>query len=87
MITTLSKKIKLDLNTSQRDNEEQLHLYMPKFLWILRDFTLKLENVKGKRITATEYLDNCLTDQNSIGRVDEDSRKIKKSIMNYFKSR
>jgi hypothetical protein len=59
---------------------------MPKFLWILRDFTLRIEDERGKKITASQYLENCLTDQN-VSKINEDSRKVKKSIMNYFKDR
>jgi hypothetical protein len=59
---------------------------MPKFLWILRDFTLRIEDERGKKITASQYLENCLTDQNA-SKINEDSRKVKKSIMNYFKDR
>lgn len=53
MITALSKKIRAESNSSERDNEEKLYLHMPKFLWLLRDFTLRLEDERGRKITAT----------------------------------
>jgi len=33
---------------------------MPKFLWILRDFGLELENMDGEMITSREYLEDAL---------------------------
>jgi hypothetical protein len=35
--------------------------YFPSFLWVLRDFTLALEDeTTGKEITARQYLENAL---------------------------
>jgi hypothetical protein len=42
MITALSKQIKTDEKLNDRDNQENLYRFMPKFLWLLRDFTLKI---------------------------------------------
>ncbi len=66
MVTALSKTIKADARLTQRDNNDSLHRFMPKFLWILRDFTLKIEDERGRKISATQYLENCL-DQPSYG--------------------
>jgi len=40
-----------DENIKTRENEDILFRFMPKFLWILRDFTLELRNQDGKRLT------------------------------------
>ena len=56
MVTALSKTIKTDGKLSERDNQESLHRYMPKFLWVLRDFTLKIEDERGRKISPTQYL-------------------------------
>lgn len=85
MVTALSKTIKSDNKLTERDNQESLYRFMPKFLWLLRDFTLKIEDERGRRISPTKYLENCLQEQSSVER--EDSRKIKRSIINYFKDR
>ena len=44
MVTTLSSNIIADEKLSSKDNEEHLNRYMPKFLWLLRDFTLELRD-------------------------------------------
>lgn len=38
---------------------------MPKFLWVLRDFTLEIANKNGKKLTPKEYLEDVLFEQNS----------------------
>lgn len=43
MVTTLSKYIKTGDAGGEADSE-QIHKFMPKFLWLLRDFMLKIEN-------------------------------------------
>lgn len=58
---------------------------MPKFLWILRDFTLEIRNEDGKKMTSKEYLEDCLLDQNTLIRTNEDSRKIRRAIVSHFK--
>ena len=39
-----------------------LHEYFPSFTWIVRDFTLQLEE-NGKRITSRQYLETALNQQ------------------------
>jgi hypothetical protein len=56
MVTTLSKNIKSDDKMDEKANQENLFRFMPKFLWLLRDFTLEIIDDKGKRITANQYL-------------------------------
>jgi hypothetical protein len=44
MVTALSKYISVgDAAYSSVDNE-QIHKYMPKFLWLLRDFMLEIQD-------------------------------------------
>ena len=37
--------------------------FFPSFLWIVRDFTLKLVDEQGNKISSSQYLENCLTPQ------------------------
>jgi len=64
MITALSKTIQTGSETgSESDKNQQLSRFMPKFIWLLRDFMLQIEDDKGRKITSTQYLENCLSDQ------------------------
>ena len=60
LTTQLSKNIAV---STDENSELAISYYTPKFLWILRDFTLELLDSKGKPITSGQYLENALTDQ------------------------
>jgi len=64
-----------------------LSYYTPKFLWLLRDFTLELLDAKGKPITPQQYLENALTDQSTVSKTSETNRKIRQALLNFFKDR
>lgn len=55
MVTALSKKIKTGEDGEYSDSAQLLR-FMPKFLWLLRDFMLKIQDKNGKRITPNAYL-------------------------------
>tara|TARA_B110000285_G_C15126187_1_gene620402 strand:+ start:951 stop:1097 length:147 start_codon:yes stop_codon:yes gene_type:complete len=46
----------------EEQNEDDLTRYMPKFLWVVRDFTLQLVDDENKEINAKQYLERALED-------------------------
>lgn len=87
MVTQLSKNVILQDNADLRNNEENLYRFMPKFLWLLRDFVLEPENQYGKKLTPNEYLEDALFEQNTQIKASESSKKIRRSLLKYFKDR
>ena len=85
-VLNLSKLIKIK-SLSHEDKEEELAEYFPSFLWLLRDFSLKLENMEGKEITEKEYLESAL--ENKIGNSEmiEEKNKVRNLIKTYFPER
>ena len=85
-ILNLSKLIKIK-SLSHEDKEEELAEYFPAFLWLLRDFSLKLENIEGKEITEKEYLESAL--ENKIGNSDtiNEKNEVRNLIKAYFPDR
>ena len=68
LILNLSKSLKIrnnsnSLNRNDNNDEEEMAKYFPSLLWILRDFSLKLEDNEGNIITAKQYLENALMNQ------------------------
>ena len=39
---------------------DEIAKYFPSFLWVVRDFSLRLLDQYGTAITAKEYFDNAL---------------------------
>ena len=56
-ILNLSKSLKLK-NENNIDNNEDKELakYFPILFWVLRDFSLKLEDSEGNKINSNQYL-------------------------------
>lgn len=63
MIGNLSQNV--HIKTSGNDNVkfEEFAQYMPKFLWVLRDFSLDLIDKDGEAINPNEYLESALKEQ------------------------
>ena len=55
LVVNLSKTIQVR-NCGDTDPDE-IAEYFPSFLWVLRDFTLKLEDELGNVITSKQYLE------------------------------
>jgi hypothetical protein len=47
-------------DTSEHASLSSLAQFFPSFLWVLRDFTLELQNSRGEHISANEYLEDAL---------------------------
>jgi hypothetical protein len=39
-------------------------MYFPSFFWVVRDFSLQLQDPQGNQITSKEYLERALAPQN-----------------------
>ena len=69
--------------------------FTPKFIWILRDFVLELEDKNKRKISPKEYLENALHDdvriyfiiKSAYVRTNENNKKIRKSLLQFFKDR
>ena len=56
VVSKLSMNILIEDNIKTKDNEEMLYRFMPKFLWVVRDFTLVLRDEEGRKISPKQYL-------------------------------
>lgn len=53
LVINLAEMLHRDNN--QYDSQELINSF-PSFMWLVRDFSLRLEDEKGQPITSTEYL-------------------------------
>ncbi len=84
-ILNLSKTIKVSNNGSNDPNE--LAKYFPSLLWLLRDFTLRLEDSEGVPITSRQYLENALKIQKGSSEKIDEKNKLRKLIQMFFPDR
>ena len=85
-VLNLSKTIKIK-SVSLEDNEEDLARYFPTLLWLLRDFSLKLEDKNGNVITEKQYLENALRELSGLTNSIEEKNRIRNLIRGYFPER
>ena len=87
-ILNLSKSLKLKNEDVININEDkELAKYFPILFWVLRDFTLKLEDSNGNNISSNQYLENSLMEQEGNTEVIIEKNLIRKKIKNYFLER
>ena len=85
-VLNLSKTIKIK-SVSIEDNEEDLAKYFPTLLWLLRDFSLKLEDKNGNVITEKQYLENALKELSGLTNTIEEKNRVRNLIRAYFPER
>ena len=85
-VLNLSKTIKIK-SVSIEDNEEDLAKYFPTLLWLLRDFSLKLEDKNGNAITEKQYLENALRELSGLTNSIEEKNRVRNLIRAYFPER
>lgn len=62
-VTNISKHISVKTSTTAEDGAgADLTDHMPKFMWVVRDFSLQLVNDNNDEITAAQYLERALED-------------------------
>ncbi len=93
-IINLGKNIKLKndnnnnfKNNNNFNNQNELIEYFPSLFWLLRDFSLKLEDKNGNKITSGEYLEIALENIKGSSEMIDNKNKIRDLIKNYFPER
>ena len=72
---------------SNIDKDDLLTELSPKFIWIIRDFTLeKIHPETGEEISSKEYLELCLKNKRC-GRGANDNNIIRQNIIKFFPER
>ena len=87
-VLNLSKTIKLK-NSFKEDNKNELAQYFPYFLWLLRDFSLRLVDKNGKNITEKQYLESALENikGGESNEVIKEKNRVRTLIRTYFPER
>ena len=74
----------------QKGNEKDMMNIMncfPSFMWLVRDFALRLEDNYGKPISPFEYLENALKVQEGSSDMVKRKNAVRKEMTNFFRER
>lgn len=87
LVINLSKKIQLRNRAETPEDIDELASIFPSFLWVLRDFTLKLVDSDGNQISSKQYLENALKEQKGCSETIEQKNRIRRLLQHFFKER
>ena len=66
---------------------DDMQKHFPSFLWIVRDFSLRMQDKHGVKITSKEYLENALTEQKGVSDKIENKNRIRRLLKAFFQDR
>lgn len=69
------------------NDPDEISKFFPSFLWVVRDFSLKLHDQYGNTITSREYLDQALQEQKGSSDQTEQKNRLRRMICSFFKER
>lgn len=89
LVTQLSENIKLTNkpDSSGGDDTLNFHKVFPSFIWVIRDFTLALEDEEGYAITPTQYLNSSLEQNPGYDKQTMERNRIRHMLTSFFPDR
>lgn len=89
LVTQLSENIKLSNkpNDANSDDTLEFHKVFPSFIWVIRDFTLDLEDEDGYDITPTQYLNTALEQSPGYDKQTMERNRIRHMLTSFFPDR
>lgn len=81
LIVNLTKQIQVKAG---QNSIEDISAYFPSFLWVLRDFALKLVDSQGNYISTKDYLENALTPSKGVSDSVEAKNRIRRLLTSFF---
>lgn len=87
LIVNLSKELQIKSALLEECDAEEVSKYFPTFLWVVRDFSLRLIDQHENPITSKEYLENALQTQKGSSDSIEQKNRIRRMIKQVFSDR
>lgn len=87
LVVNLTKHIQIKSKNNEEVGTEEYAAYFPSFLWVVRDFALKLVDSEGEVLTPKEYLEKALNAQKGFSDLAEEKNRIRRLLKEFFKDR
>lgn len=87
LVINLSKNLQIKSKQGGEVDPDELANYFPTFLWVLRDFSLKLQDAEGNKISFKQYLENALKEQKGNSEAIEKKNRVRRLLRHFFKDR
>lgn len=83
----MSKELQIKSEVIGESDPDEVAKYFPAFLWVVRDFSLRLHDTMGNQITTKEYLENAIQQQKGSSDQIETKNRIRRMVKHFFKDR
>lgn len=84
----MAKKLRLKDDSKEEDGlDESVLEQFPQFLWVVRDFSLRMVNDHGEPVTSKQYLESALTQVKGNTDAAETKNKIRRTLNYFFRNR
>ena len=80
LIVNLSKELQIKTEMLEETEPEEVAKYFPSFMWVVRDFSLRLLSQDGEQISSREYLEQSLHEQKGYSDSIEHKNRIRRLI-------
>lgn len=87
LVINLAKDIRSKMSSKGGGADQGVAENFPSLLWVVRDFTLRMEDDKGNQITSKQYLENALSDVKGLSEAAENKNRIRRLLRYFFKER
>ena len=71
----------------EEGDPDELAKFFPSFMWVVRDFTLRLLDNEGNKINSREYLEQSLREQRGTSDAVENKNRVRRMIVSFFRDR
>ncbi|KAG7394431.1 hypothetical protein PHYBOEH_005201 [Phytophthora boehmeriae] len=86
LVVNLTKYIQAQAHAETADDGAELSMFFPDFLWVVRDFTLQLQE-DGRQVTSREYFESALKQQPPLTDEVVQKNRIRSLLSTFFPSR
>lgn len=87
LVVNLSKSLKFSTHGGDEEDAEELAKHFPSFLWVLRDFSLRLVDDFSNPITSKEYLERSLKENKGNSVQVMNKNRIRNCVKHFFRER
>lgn len=87
LVVNITKNIHIKSKGNDEVEVDEYAQYFPSFLWVVRDFALRIVDEDDQPMTARDYLENALKQQPGFSDQIESKNRIRRVISSCFKER
>ncbi|EEY63533.1 guanylate-binding protein, putative [Phytophthora infestans T30-4] len=86
LVVNLTKYIQAKAHETETEEGSELSVFFPDFLWVVRDFTLQLQE-DGRKVTSKDYFESALKQQPPLTEEAVQKNRIRSLLSTFFPSR